>query len=465
MKVLQPDFQAAAGCPLIKELLKAAAAVKDILTGGFRIKRVIVVGSGAGGAAAAQKLQGKFQVTVLEAGREFKPFSFSLSALEKLRKTGLFFDEREIQLLFPSMRVQKTEGKMVMVSGTGLGGTTTLSAGNALRMDRGLKELGIDLDHEFEELYRETPVTNDHQHKWGDTTKRLFAICREMNLNPQPIPKLGDYRDCANCGRCVLGCRYGVKWDSRQFLKAAQDLGAKLVTGCKVLKVVIENGSVKGVQAQKGLNSVFYPADIVILAAGGFSTPVILQNSGVECESRLFVDPVLCVAAEHKGSLQNKELSMPFAVQGEHYILSPYFDYLSFFFNKSWRYPASDTVTLMIKLADSSAGSIDNKNIKKTLAGIDKERLQEGVEICQEILSRHGIRKDHVFLGTINAGHPGGMLPLTRQETETFHNPRLPENLYVADATLFPESLGNPPILTIMAMAKRVSRIIMESFV
>jgi hypothetical protein len=233
-------------------------------------------------------------------------------------------------------------------------------------------------------------------------------------------------------------------------------LGAELVTGCKVLKVVIENGSVKGVLGQNG----FYPADIVILAAGGFSTPVILQNSGIECESRLFVDPVLCVAAKCKGSLQNKELSMPFAVQREHYILSPYFDYLSFFFNKSWRHPASDTLSLMIKLADSSSGSVDNKSIKKTLTDHDKEKLHEGVEICREILGRYGIKKEDIFLGTINAGHPGGMLPLTRQEAETFHNPKLPENLYVADATLFPEALGNPPILTIMAMARRVSKII-----
>ena len=421
------------------------------------MKRVIVVGSGAGGAAAARKLQGKFHVTVLEAGREFKPFTFSLYALEKLKKTGLFFDEREIQLLFTSMKVRKTVDRMVMVSGSGLGGTTTLSAGNALRMDRGLKDIGIDLDHEFEELHSEIPITNDHQNKWGDTTKRLFEICREMDLDPQPIPKFGDYTGCTGCGRCVLGCRFGVKWDSRRFLKDALDKGAELVTGCKVLKVVNENGTVKGVQAQKG----FYPADIVILAAGGFSTPVILQNSGIECESRLFVDPVLCVAAEYKGSLQNKELSMPFAVQREHYILSPYFDYLSFFFNKSWRYPASDTLTLMIKLADSSTGSIDNKNIKKTLTGIDKVRLREGIELCRDILGRYGVKKENTFLGTINAGHPGGMLPLTRQEAETFHNPKLPENLYVADATLFPESLGNPPILTIMAMAKRVSKIIM----
>ena len=422
------------------------------------MKNVIVVGSGAGGAAVANKLQGKFQVTILEEGKEFKPFSFNLSALEKLKKTGLFIDEREIQLLFPSMRVEKTTDKMIMVKGRGLGGTTTLSAGNALRMDQALLDIGINLDNEFEELYKEIPITNNHRNKWKDTTNKLFEICKEMELNPQPIPKLGDYSKCTNCGRCVLGCSYGVKWDSRQFLTAAIEKGASIVTGCKVNNVVIENGIAVGVQTMKS----FYPADIVILAAGGFSTPVILRNSGIECENELFVDPVLCVAAERKDSFQNKEFSMAFAVQKEHYILSPYFDYLSFFFNKKWKYPAKDTVTMMIKLADSRVGSVDNKNIKKTLTDNDKIRLQQGVEICQEILSRIGIKKDNTFLGTINAGHPGGMLPLSSQEADTFHNSRLPKNLYVADATLFPKALGNPPILTIMAMAKRVGNILFE---
>lgn len=72
------------------------------------------------------------------------------------------------------------------------------------------------------------------------------------------------------------------------------------------------------------------------------------------------------------------------------------------------------------------------------------------------------IKQDELFLGTINARHPGGMLPLTEKETATFHDARLPANLYVADASLFPRSLGNPPILTIAAMAKRVSRKCLE---
>ena len=424
------------------------------------MKKVVIVGSGAGGAAAAKELQGKFQVTVLEAGKEFRPYPYSLNAFEKLKKTGLFLDEREIQVLFPSMRIRKTEDRMVMVSGSGLGGTTALSAGNALRMDGGLKKAGIDLDKEFEELYSEIPITDNHQDKWRESTKRLYKICDEMHLEPKPLPKFGDYKRCTGCGRCVLGCKYGVKWDSRQYLKAAADSGAEIITGCKVLKVVSENSSVIGVQAKNG----FYPADIVILAAGGFSTPVILNNSGIECEDRLFVDPVLCVAAEYQGSLQNRELSMPFAVQKEHYIISPYFDHLSFFFNKKWRYKAADTVSLMIKLADSNTGYVEGNKINKTLTDIDMERLNEGVEICTEILYRFGIGKESTFLGTINAGHPGGMLPLTANEAESFHNPKLPGNLYVADATLFPESLGNPAILTIMAMAKRVGKIIIKNY-
>jgi choline dehydrogenase-like flavoprotein len=79
--------------------------------------------------------------------------------------------------------------------------------------------------------------------------------------------------------------------------------------------------------------------------------------------------------------------------------------------------------------------------------------------LCTEILGRFGIREDAVFSGTLNAGHPGGMLPLTRESAVSFHDARLPDNVYVADASLFPRSLGNPPILTIVAMAKRVSRI------
>ena len=180
------------------------------------MKRAIVVGSGAGGATVAKELQGAFDVTVLEAGGAFRPLTLGLPAIEKMRKAGLLFDEREISLVFPTIRVRKTP-EMVLVNGSGLGGTTTICTGNALRMDQGLRALGIDLDAEFQEVYREIPVSTAHQKRWHRNTRRLFEICREMDLDPQPTPKMGDYDKCVGCGRCVLGCTRGAKWDSRRF--------------------------------------------------------------------------------------------------------------------------------------------------------------------------------------------------------------------------------------------------------
>jgi choline dehydrogenase-like flavoprotein len=425
------------------------------------MKTALVVGSGAGGATAAAELQGSFQVTVVEAGREFRPFSGDVAAAAKWKKLGLFFDEREISLLFPAMRVLKTNG-LVLIRGQGLGGTTTVSTGNALRLDRDLRDLGICLDEEFDAIGREIPISVEHEKHWRPLTRRLFEACREMGLSPQPLPKMGDYARCRHCGRCVLGCPNGIKWDSRRYLESAMRRGAELVCGGRVTRILVDNGTARGVEVRLGRRKKTIPADLVILAAGGLGTPLILERSGIPCQPRLFVDPVLCVAAQWKNSRLDSEIQMPFVVEREGFIISPYFDFLSFFFNRRWSFPARDIVSLMIKLADRSEGSLSSRRFRKTLDPEDRARLDEAVDLCQNILSRLGIAKEKTFLGTINAGHPGGMLPLTAKESLSFHHDALPENTYVADASLFPRSLGKPPILTIIAMAKRVGRICRE---
>ncbi len=418
----------------------------------------LVVGSGAGGAVVAKELQGLLDVSIVEAGKEFRPFRWPLPRLERLRKTQLLIDEREISFFFPAMQVRKATGGMVLVNGATVGGTTTIATGNAVRMDADLKAIGIDLDREFDELALEIAITTAHQRGWHDATRELFAACHDLRLQPQPTPKMGVHERCAHCGRCVLGCPLGVKWDSRRFVDQAVAQGARLIQGCRVERLVIQHGRAIGVEARAGSHRRFLPADLVVLAAGGLGTPAILQRSGIACEPRLAVDPVLCVAARQPGSAHCHEVSMPFIVQRDGYIVSPYFDYLSFFFNRSWRHPATDLVSLMVKIADSSAGSLDNGRIRKDLTDEDKRRLDDGVRLCRTILEQLGIRPEHTFLGTLNAGHPGGMLPLGEREAESLHDERLPPNVYVADATLLPRALGNPPSLTIMALAKRVAK-------
>lgn len=428
------------------------------------MKQAVVVGTGAGGSTAAKELQGRFNVTVLEAGREFKPFQMNLDFLASLRMTGAFLDEREIQWMFPTMRIQKAESGMVLVNGVGRGGTTTVAAGNGVRMDGDLRALGINLDEEFEQIYREIPITTSHQRRWHPATRQLFEVCRQMGLDPRPTPKMGNYDRCTRCGRCVFGCPQAAKWDARQFLQTALENGADLVEHCTAEQVVMKNGLAVGVTAKKGLRREFFPADLVVLAAGGFGTPRILERSGLSCESRLFVDPVLCLAAPSKRISCNNEISMPFIVQKDRYILSPYIDYLSFFFNRAWRHPLNDVVSLMVKLADTPRGGISGKSVSVELTEADKARLTEGIALCREVLRRFGVRESEMFLGTMNAGHPGGMLPLTEKEAVSLHHDTLPDNLYVADATLFPNSLGNPPILTIIALAKRISKLCANMF-
>jgi choline dehydrogenase-like flavoprotein len=422
-------------------------------------KRALVIGSGAGGATVASELQGPFDVTVLEAGDEFRTLGLSLKTMERIRRLGLLRHEREIRWFIPTMRTSRTAGGMILVHGEGLGGTTTVATGNGIRLDRDLQALGIDLDPEFESAYREIPVGTAHQRRWRDSTRALFDACQSIGLEPMPTPKMGNAERCVRCGRCVLGCQPGAKWDSRRYLRVAIENGAKVVSGCRAESLMIDGGCARGVVARHGLRREYHAADLVVLAAGGFGTAPILHASGIPTEPRLFVDPVLCVAAEWKGALQCHEISMPFVVQRPGFIISPYFDYLSFLFNPAWRYPARDILPLMIKLADSENGTIRGAHVAKTLTDCDQAKLADGVRLCTEILHRTGVHEDAVFFGSLNAGHPGGTLPLTRQSAESFHDDRLPANVYVADASLFPRSLGNPPILTIVAMAKRISSI------
>ncbi len=424
-------------------------------------KTAIVVGTGAGGAQVAKKLQGDYQVTMLEAGKEFKPFHYSIDGFARLRKSGMFFDERLIRLLLPNMIVDKSED-MVMVYGKGVGGTTTLATGNAVRYDGDLKKLGIDLDDQFTQLYKELPITTHHQYQWTDTTKKMYQIFEDMGLNPIITPKFLRPESCIECGHCAIGCPTGAKWDTRELVTQAVENGATLITDCTVTDIKIEDGKAIAVNAKHKGRKTTYEADVIVLAAGGFNTPLILEHSGIECDKTLFVDPVLCVAGELDSIGQDQQILMPFISQQDGYILSPYMDYLSFFFNKKWHHPMKNIASMMIKLADVETGYVTDKAIHKQMTGKDNATMAKAIGQSREFLARLGIPEYNQFMGTLNAGHPGGMLPLKEEQKDTLHDDRLPANLYVADATILPKAMGNPPILTIMALAGKIADIIKE---
>ena len=125
----------------------------------------------------------------------------NLQIPERFKRAGLLFDAREISLLFPAMKIDKAGERMIHVRGIGTGGTTTIAAGNALRLDDDFRKAGIDLDEAFDELAGEIPITVDHRPFWRPpTNRRFFEVCREMGIDPRPTPKMGRQNRCGTAG-------------------------------------------------------------------------------------------------------------------------------------------------------------------------------------------------------------------------------------------------------------------------
>jgi choline dehydrogenase-like flavoprotein len=101
-------------------------------------------------------------------------------------------------------------------------------------------------------------------------------------------------------------------------------------------------------------------------------------------------------------------------------------------------------------------GTVHNDGtVSKQLTEKGKAKLGEAHEINKRILIAAGARPESIFAGVYESGHPCctaaiGKIVDEHQETEI-------ENLFVSDASVFPSPLGMPPILTIVALSKRLS--------
>jgi choline dehydrogenase-like flavoprotein len=426
--------------------------------------RAIVVGTGAGGATAARELAANgFEVIVLEAGKQFKPFTRRLSWAAPLRKVGLLGTEKTITRLFPPMDIIRSEKDMALVRGITTGGSTVISCGNIVRAEHGLKEIGLDLTPEFEEIENLIGVRTFPKERWQPVTKNMFEAAERIGLNPQATPKAVDAIKCTSCGLCELGCTTGARWDSRRFLNDARREGVILHVSSPVEKVIIENGQVKGVTVREGNNSRVVKGDIVVLAAGGIGTAQILKASGLHAKDNLWVDIVLTLGGVLKGANQLKEPPMVWFTEHEDYILSPYLDILSHWFYKPWRNVSiDDRVGIMVKLADIEEGAVfaDGK-VQKSINKEDHLRLDEAISKAQNVLESAGVSGPYIR-GLHNGGHLGGTVPLAKADVSSMKPSWLPEGLWVADLSLVPRSQGLPTILLTAAMALKVARKIEE---
>jgi choline dehydrogenase-like flavoprotein len=389
--------------------------------------RTIIVGSGAGGATVSRSLAGKREVTVLERGPPLKGCG----------ATGLPAKYYEII----------DAGSLEIWQCLCDGGSTAVSLGNAVRtLEEECRSLGVDISGELDSLQRDLGVTEMPPGAMGETTRRLFRVMEDSGYGPVAMPKVIDFTRCTGCGRCAFGCLSGARWDSRRTLEG------RVVNGLRVTRVLFKKGEVKGVEGMVEGRRIVMEADEVVLSAGALHTPAILQASGIQAGQTLFVDPFVTVGGVLEGANQDREVPMGFYADFGGFVLSPHF---SIFLQRKLGKEPGDMAGLMVKVKDEMVGFVEGTRVEKTLTKKDRERLQEGIGVAREVLEEMGVRD--ITVTHIRGVHQGGTYPLRSRELDTEM-----EGLYVADASLLPAAPGKPPMLTVMALARKVAGRILE---
>ncbi len=421
---------------------------------------VIVVGSGVGGATVAKELakSGK-EVTVLEAGA-YPKVGTERRALNFY--TGGFWGPGE----FSREGVEILRTEMV-------GGSSFVTIGNGVRaLQKEFSAIGIDLEEEFQEVDEELNVQLCPEENMGPRTRLLMKASEEVDYDMRPMPKFVDFNRCHGCGKCAIGCVHGAKWSSRNYIGDALRNGAKLETKHKVLEVIHRGGEVNGVKVQTPDGVKELESDLVVLTAGGIGTPVILQNSGIEAGSHLFADTFINTFGVVKGANFEPELGMATIVDEFHdsegYILSPFMegpmDLLTDripLSNKLAFLNTGKLIGVMAKTKDEPNGTVQSDGtIIKPVPPVDAEKVEKGHQRSRVLLEAAGVDPKTIFRTHIRAAHPGGTAGIGRvinkeQETEV-------SGLYVSDCSVFPETPGKPPVLTIAALSKHLAKRLAE---
>jgi choline dehydrogenase-like flavoprotein len=419
----------------------------------------IIVGSGTGGATLARELsRGNENILVIEKGRHEEKYG---SFADSLR----YFDLHKIT----HMPIKSKEGvriyRTIMAGGSGF-----VSAGNFVRsMEKEFKEMGLDLTEEFLETERELKIAPIYE---GLISKGGWAIAEaanELGCNMKLMPKAINPAKCIKCGNCTLGCITGAKWTPLVYLKEAEERGVEIMYNTSVKKVVEENGSVKGVLIHRGKDETLIKAGKVILSAGGIGTPIILQLSGIKnAGNSLFVDTFVMVYVIHEELSLVHEPQMSLVCTRFHksdgFILSPHVNHLRplKYIEAGMRGFMMDdkkTLGIMTKIRDENLGRVyPNGSILKTVTRKDRGKILKGTDLSTEILLKTGVKLRSIIKTNPTGAHPGGTAAM--DEIVDYNFETKIGNLFVCDASVFPKSPGLPPMVTIIALAKRLAKII-----
>jgi len=429
------------------------------------------VGTGAGGATVAHELSNKnLNILVLEKGLNH-PRGTAANHI-KYTKLSLKLEENT-----ENNRYEFLNQPAELMNIDGLGGTTPVSLANACyactscyknSATAQFKGFDLELFEEILEASKELKVGSLPAEMMGPATRMIVDKGEKLGYFMEPMPKFIDFTKCDSCGLCILGCTKGAKWDANDFIKEINETGnnTEILSNITVTKVLHNNKIVNGVEGidSKG-ETKHYHSKIVVIAAGALNTPKILIDSDVTNEvcDGLFTDLFITVGGYLKDVNLNTEIPMGVKSEFGPYFISPHFStqLIPLIDEKGFNPKAGDIVGMMVKIADEANGKIyRDGRIEKELTSQDINLLKEGYDKSVELLKAIGVEPLSISSTPIRGAHPGGTAAIGKVVDKNLET-RI-KGLFIADASVIPQAPGRPPILTIVALAKRLSKNIVE---
>jgi choline dehydrogenase-like flavoprotein len=339
-------------------------------------------------------------------------------------------------------------------------------------------EYGIDLDGDADHIARELGIAPLPPALRGEGSTRIAEAGSTLGMAWDPQDKfMWPQRARAfDCGaHCLLGCRCGAKWNAGELVTEAVAAGATLWTRARVREVVratgISGDVTAGVTVTHEGRTFTVEAPLVIIAAGGIGSPAIMRASGfADAGTGIAMDTTTIVYGRTYDAGMANDPPMTWSAVDDDLgvmystLLDPWLMYPIITARGGITRPLTwrrwgRTLGVMIKLTDDVSGMIgEDGRISKGVTIADQRKLDRAVTVATSILHRAGCKGDSIFVTPLRGTHPQATVRIG-DIVGTDLSTSLP-GLYVCDASVFPRAVGRPTVLTILALARRLGRML-----
>jgi len=388
----------------------------------------------------------------------------------------------------------------------------------------GLKDLTPEsMRPSFERVERMLKVKPIEPHQVNRLNNKVREGCEKLGYSG--FVTNHNRENCTLSGFCLLGCPFDAKQSMLiTYVPAADKAGARIYANCAVERITTVAGRARGVEGRvvdelgRPRRHLRVEAEAVVLCAGAINTPRILLRSGIANSSgqvgrNLHLHPSILLAGIYDEDIYGyRGIPQSYYVDefidleknpDSGYILMPVYGFpvatatqLPGFGKSHFELMRNfhRMVGVLVLLHDQSSGAVQVDEAGKTKIGYrlepaEQKLMAEGMKHCAEILFASGAKtvmapyRDPLLLKPGDAldvferrGARQGEIPIAsthpqstckmgenrhRSVVDSYGRSHDVKNLFIADMSVFPSSLGAPPMITTASLADRTARFLL----